>query len=69
VATPADPGSEERWGPEDAAPFVHATQERPGSMPPDADPGTAAAPGMSEELEPIDGLHQPDVDERADRES
>jgi hypothetical protein len=69
VSTESDPRSEERWGPEDAAPFVQGDEERPGSMPPDADPGAEPTPGTSEALDPVEGLHRPEIDERGERQS
>jgi hypothetical protein len=58
---PTDP----RIGPEDIAPQRGAAEARAGSSPPEADPGTAPAPGTSEEAEPVRGLHVPDLDEDA----
>jgi hypothetical protein len=56
---PTDP----RVGPEDAAPGLRADETRPGSPPPEVDPGVEPTPGTSEEFEPVRGLHVPDVDE------
>jgi hypothetical protein len=59
-----DPRIESRTGPEDVAPHLHADADRPGTPPADVDPGAAVpAPGTSEELEPVRGLHVPDLDE------
>ena len=67
---PADPRAADRTGPdrvgpEDVAPDLHADASRPGSPPADVDPGVDPMPGTSEQLEPVQGLHVPEIDEGA----
>jgi hypothetical protein len=62
---PTDPRAAERTGPDDAAPDLHADAPRPGGTPPGADPGAEPMAATSEDLEPVQGLHDPDVDETA----
>jgi hypothetical protein len=59
----AEPRGEVGRGPEDAAPDLHADESRPGSPPADVDPGVIPAQGTSEELEPVQGVHVPEIDE------
>jgi hypothetical protein len=59
----AGPRDEARRGPDDVAPGLHADETRAGSPPADVDPGTVPVLGTSEEAEPVQGLHVPEIDE------
>jgi hypothetical protein len=63
VTAGSEPRGRHRAGPEDVAPGLHADEERPGSPPAEVDPGVEAMPGTSEEFEPVQGLHVPEVGE------
>jgi hypothetical protein len=61
----ADPRAAHRTGPDEVVPDLHADAPRPGTPPADADPGSEPMSGTSEQLDPVQGLHVPEIDEDA----